>query len=188
MNDQSAANAIELRVEEISQLFDTLDPFPFREKDLDRHAEEYIVGWARELPRGQPIRILIHFADSEVQRRQAKELPDALHRFFAYRTGMAGRDLNELFRVGRRSFAVGFTILAICLVSTQIVARYLGGSALAGALEESFLILGWVANWRPLEIFLYDWWPLARQRDLHGLLSVASVEAVPYHLEDTNAA
>jgi hypothetical protein len=187
MNDQSAANAIELRVEEVSQLFDTLDPFPFREKDLDRDAEEYIVGWARELPRGQPIRILIHFADSEVQRRQAKELPDALHRFFAYRTGVVGRDLNELFRVGRRSLAVGFTIIAICLASAQIVARYLGGSAFAGALEESFLILGWVANWRPLEIFLYDWWPLARQRDLYRLLSVASVEAVPYHLEETNA-
>jgi hypothetical protein len=44
-------NAIEVRVEEISQLFDTLDPFPFRERDLDKQAEEYIVGWAHELPR-----------------------------------------------------------------------------------------------------------------------------------------
>jgi hypothetical protein len=37
------AKAIEVRVEEIAQLFDTLDPFPFRERDLDKHAEEYIV-------------------------------------------------------------------------------------------------------------------------------------------------
>ena len=22
--------------------------------------------------------------------------------------------------------------------------------------------MGWVAMWRPLEIFLYDWWPVRR--------------------------
>ncbi len=41
---------IELRVENTAQLFHTLDPFPFRERDLDREAEEFIVGWAQELP------------------------------------------------------------------------------------------------------------------------------------------
>jgi len=42
--------------------------------------------------------------------------------------------------------------------------------------EESFLILGWVANWRPLEIFLYDWLPPARRRDLYRRLAAANVE------------
>ena len=46
--------------------------------------------------------------------------------------------------------------------------------------EESLLILGWVANWRPLEIFLYDWWPLVRRRDLYRRLSEAGVETKPY--------
>src|ERR1700704_4878159 len=32
----TVANVIEIRVEEISQLFNALDPFPFREKDLDK--------------------------------------------------------------------------------------------------------------------------------------------------------
>lgn len=51
---------IEVRVENISQLFDTLDPFPFPERDLDSDAEEYIVGWARELPQDQPIKLIVH--------------------------------------------------------------------------------------------------------------------------------
>lgn len=38
---------------------------------------------------------------------------------------------------------------------------------------------GVVANWRPLEIFLYDWWPIARQRDLYRRLSAAAVEKRP---------
>jgi len=44
------ANTIEIKIEEIAQLFHNLDSFPFREKDLDREAEEFIVSWARELP------------------------------------------------------------------------------------------------------------------------------------------
>jgi hypothetical protein len=53
----TADNAIELRIEEISQLFHTLDPFPFREKDLDADAEEFIVSWAEELPSNQPLSV-----------------------------------------------------------------------------------------------------------------------------------
>ena len=26
--------------------------------------------------------------------------------------------------------------------------------------SESLLIGGWVAMWRPLEVFIYDWWPV----------------------------
>jgi hypothetical protein len=46
--------------------------------------------------------------------------------------------------------------------------------------QQSVLILGWVANWRPLEIFLYDWWPLARRRDLYSRLAAAQVVLQPY--------
>ena len=38
---------IEVRVGELKQLFNAMDPSPFREKDLDPSAEEFIVGWAR---------------------------------------------------------------------------------------------------------------------------------------------
>jgi len=38
---------IELKVRNINALFNSLDPAPFREKDLDAAAEAFIVGWAR---------------------------------------------------------------------------------------------------------------------------------------------
>ena len=47
---------------------------------------------------------------------------------------------------------------------------------MARALEESFIIVGWVANWKPMETFLYDWWPLKRRRDLYRRLAAASVK------------
>src|SRR6516162_11958850 len=77
--------AIEIRVEQIGQLFDTLDPFPFRERDLDKHAEEYIVGWAREFPRNRSIKIIVHAPKDELRSEQAHQLGEAFARYFNYR-------------------------------------------------------------------------------------------------------
>jgi hypothetical protein len=115
-----------------------------------------------------------------VHTKAAGKLGEAFTRYFAYRADLSQRELNELFRVGRRSLSVGATILVSCLVLAQLAAGYLTEAPLKRLVEESFLILGWVANWRPLEIFLYDWWPLARRRDLYRRLSAAAVEIKPY--------
>jgi hypothetical protein len=187
MDSEASTDVIELRVDAIDQLFHTLDPFPFREKDLDKEAEEYIVGWARELPKDQPIRIVVHLPEAETKTERARDLGNAFSRFFDYRASALSRDINELFRIGRRSLAVGVTILICCFVSANIAAEYLGGSPVARLVEESFLILGWVANWRPLEIFLYDWWPLAHRRDLYRRLAAATVASAPYIVETRNA-
>jgi len=37
------------------------------------------------------------------------------------------------------------------------------------------VIGGWVALWRPLEIFLYDWWPIRAEAKLHDRLSESDV-------------
>jgi hypothetical protein len=182
MTSDDTENLIELRVDEIAQLFHTLDPFPFREKDLDREAEDYIVGWARELSLNRPIRIVIHFPETESQIRAAQDLGEAFSRYFTGRAVAVQRDLSELLRVGRRSLAIGVSLLITCLVSAHVVAGYFADTTSKRLVEESFLILGWVANWRPLEIFLYDWWPVARRRDLYRRLAAATIEVRPYSL------
>ena len=176
MTSANMENIIEIRVDEIAQLFHTLDPYPFREKDLDREAEEYIVGWARELPGNRPFKIIVHFPDNDLQTKAACELREAFSRYFAGRAAVIQGDLNELFRIGRRSLAIGVPILIACLILAHILAAYFNETLV----EESFLILGWVANWRPLEIFLYDWWPIAHRRDLYRGLSAATIESKPY--------
>jgi hypothetical protein len=176
MDVSDQANEIQVQVEEIAQLFDTLDPFPFRERDLDKDAEEFIVGWAREFPRNQPIKIIIHVPEDELKNEQAKHLSPALARYFNYRAEITGRDLNELFRVGRQSLLIGVTVLAVCVLVSRAITAALGSGNVSRFVEEGFIILGWVANWKPLEIFLYDWWPLARRRDLYRRLAAANVE------------
>jgi len=170
---------IEIQVEEIAQLFDMLDPFPFRERDLDKDAEEYIVSWAREFPRTAPLRILVHLPTGEAGKPAARDLSGALARFFRYRADAATRDLRELFRIGRRSLAIGLAVLALCVVGGRLAVGAMGETELSSIIKESLLLLGWVANWRPIEIFLHDWWPITRRRDLYRRLAAANVELSP---------
>jgi len=43
-------------------------------------------------------------------------------------------------------------------------------------LDEGLLIIGWVALWRPLEIFLYDWWPIRRKQAVLRQLAVIPID------------
>jgi len=36
--------------------------------------------------------------------------------------------------------------------------------------------MGWVAMWKPLEILLYDWWPVLRDIRLYRRISELPVE------------
>ena len=123
MGDETSASPIEVRVERLSQLFDTLDPFPFRERDLDKDAEEYIVGWAREFSRDQPFNIIIHAPDDRLNSEYADQMSSALSRYFNYRSDIIGRDLNELFRIGRQSLLIGMTVLAVCVLMSRAAVR-----------------------------------------------------------------
>jgi len=179
MDAPAAANSIELRIAEISQLFDSLDPFPFREKDLDKEAEEFIVSWARELPVDRPLKIVVHLPQAQASTPEAHELGAALTRYFDYRARGIELDLNELFRVGRRALVIGVTVLSFSVIAGQ-TASSVSPHPIGRVVEESLLIFGWVANWRPIEIFLYDWWPIVRRRNLYRRLAAAQVELKPY--------
>ena len=70
---------------------------------------------------------------------------------------------------------IGITFLAVSLLLGDVVAWLLGGRRVGEILRESFLIGGWVAMWRPLEVFLYDWWPIRADARLFDRLSTMPV-------------
>lgn len=170
------AAPIEVRIREIGQLFHTLDPLPFRERDLDAAVEDYVVSWARELPASRSISLIVHLPRDEAGRDEAGQIGEAIRNYFRYRAEVTGGDLKELFRTGRVSLLIGLGVLAACVVVGKLVASSLGPGYLGRFFDEGLIILGWVANWRPIQIFLYDWWPLARRRRLYLRLSRAQVE------------
>ena len=171
MDDDESSASIEIRVEKITQLFDTLDPFPVPQRDLANNIEDYVVEWARELPAQQSIKIVVHLPAAEATDQTTKQLGDAFSAFFRERAERSRLNLKELFRIGRWSLLIGLTVLAVCLA----LGRLFGQGFLGQFSNESLILLAWVANWRPIEIFLYDWLPLLRRRNLYRRLSAAIV-------------
>jgi hypothetical protein len=70
-------------------------------------------------------------------------------------------------------------VLTTCVLIARAATVQIGDGSISGIVKESLIILGWVANWKPIEIFLYDWWPLARRRNLYRRLAAATVELRP---------
>jgi hypothetical protein len=167
---------IEVRIRELGQIFNSLDPSPFAERDLDDDAEAYIVGWAREVDTGVPFRIVVHLPATEALKARDRGLESAIGNYFAYRVGMLERDLSDLLRVGRRSLAIGIAVLAVCIGISQALRTALPQSALGQLLAEGIMIFGWVANWRPAEILLYDIWVVRRRVGLYRRLADAQIE------------
>ncbi len=166
---------IEIHVGELRQLFNAMDPSPFREKDLDPNAEEFIVSWARSLPRDVTLALLVHLDRPSDLPEEAVVLRDAVREFFRYRAETSRRRLTQLFRVGRVSLLIGTLFLAGAMVAGDVIAKALGGGGVGEIIRESLAIGGWVAMWRPLEIFLYDWWPIRAEARLFDRLSAMPV-------------
>jgi hypothetical protein len=157
------AGVIELKLRDLAQLFDSLDPSPFHERDLDPKAAEFIGAWAHDYPRNLPLELVVHLAEPPRDRELAASAESAIQSYFAELAQTTRRELRMLFSVGRTSLLIGLAFLVACTAASRLLAR-LGDPQLFRIGAYGLEIAGWVAMWRPFEIFLYDWWPVLRRR------------------------
>lgn len=168
---------IDVRMRELAQLFNSMDPSPFFDRDLDADAEDFIVSWAREHPAGSEFVLSLHLATPPPPDRAAG-VQDAVQHYFRARAFIKRREFRHLMRLGRQTLFVGLLFLTGCLFLGSLVARIIGEGTWADVVKEGLTILGWVAMWRPLQIYLYDWWPLLDELKLFARLSRMRVRLV----------
>ena len=167
---------IEVHLSELKQLFNAIDPSPFREKDLDEKAEAFIVGWAKDSSRRARLALVVYLDRPAGLPDEAAILRDAIRGYFSLKATTTRQRLRELFKVGRRSLMIGTTFLAFSLLVGDFVGELLRGRTVGELVRESLLIGGWVAMWRPLEIFLYTWWPIRDDARLFDRLAAMPVQ------------
>src|SRR5580698_7811462 len=176
-------SVIRVHVTELRQLFNSIDPSPFRSRDLDPKAEEFIVGWAKDFGRGAKLALVVSIDRAEGLPEEAAVLRDAIHEYFRQRALEYRQRLRELLRVGRTSLAIGLVVLAAAIAVGNFLASLMKGRDAGQILQEMLVVGGWVAMWRPLEIFLYDWWPIREEAQLSDRLA-----AMPVRIEYGNGA
>lgn len=179
----SQCAVIEVHVAELRQLFNSIDPSPFRNRDLDTKAEEFIVGWAKDFPGDKRLALLVDLDRSAGLPDEAVVLSDSIHEYFRQRALAQRRRLRDLLRVGRTSLVIGLAVLAAAIAGGDFLFKLLKGSHVGEILRETLAIGGWVSMWRPLEIFLYDWWPIVKEAELSDRLA-----AMPVRIRYLNAA
>ncbi|HKB89407.1 MAG TPA: hypothetical protein VKC60_02695 [Opitutaceae bacterium] len=176
LDPRTSSNSIELKLQEVTQLFNSMDPSPFYEKDLDHDAEEFIVSWARELPDRGPLCLVLHVEKPLPQGFSETAVQDAVRHYFDYRASINRLELRRMLKLGRTSLMIGSCFLVGCLLLSQLIAQHGSSSAFWSIARESLTIGGWVAMWRPMEIYLYEWWPISRHHALLRRLSEVTVE------------
>lgn len=167
---------IELELRTMSQLFNSMDPSPLENKDLNDDVEEFIVSSSEEYRPDQTLTLRIYLEDWPGE-DPADIVRNSIHNYFAYRANLNHLAFRRLMRRGRSSLLIGLFFLAACLVTSKFLLGDIRGTW-AGILRESLTIAGWVAMWRPMEIYLYDWWPLRRKSRLYEKLSEIPVQII----------
>ena len=170
------AHNISLKVHDVSQLFNSMDPSPFLEKDLDDDAEDFIVSWAREFPVDEPLKLSIHLEHWPTENPESM-IEQAVHNYFAHRAERTNLEFRALMKQGRLSLLIGLCSLAFCLGLSKILLGAESGTW-PSILREGLTIAGWVAMWRPMEIYLYDWWPVRRRSRIYTKLSQVPIEVL----------
>jgi hypothetical protein len=170
-----AGRVLDMHVGELNQLFNSMDPAPFRERDLDPRAEEFIVEWARETRSGQRLGLVVRADGAPTTPDDSSMLREAVHEHFRRRARGARIQLRRLFRTGRISLVIALLFALGAMLAGEFITGLIFEHRSTSLIQEGLVIGGWVALWRPMEIFLYDWWPIRAEAKLFDRLSEADV-------------
>lgn len=157
---------IELELHSIMQIFNSFDPAPFHEKELDPEAEEYIYNTVGEFTLKKPLGIVIYTPPSEFDGETERTLKEAIRNHFSYKKVLTDIELRRLLQRGRRNMTIAIVFLFLCLLIIRLLSTLEQG-LINTMLSEGLTIIGWVAMWEPVYVFLYGWWPIVQKRNIY---------------------
>jgi len=162
---------VDVRIVNIEQLFDNSDPAPFRERDLDPDLVEYLLAAGEDLGSHATFRMVFWLEKP----CQPGEIEAAVRAHFAYELDRLERRRRRQRRTGQIALLLGGTLIIALLSLAQVVGRAVPGS-IGAALREGLVISSWVVMWRPVEILIYDWIPVRRERRVMQRLLAAPID------------
>ncbi len=151
---------IEVRVKNAQQLFDVRDPAPFRERDLDDDFVEYISTSVEEIGYNSNLKIVINIGEKEAESIERPVIKEAIRAYLDYQIELKRLHLSKLFRTVRLFLVFGLASLFTCLFVARTIEKRFDPDSFFYVTREGFVILGWVAIWKPFELVLFDWYPV----------------------------
>lgn len=158
---------VSVRVKRLGQLFNSFDPSPFWDQDLDKEAAEFIETEFRDRPRDRSW--VLNIAAADAGGYSEHDVQEAVKHYYQRSSDSIRQQTREHFRTGRMALVLGVGVFAACMIGRQLL-NGLFADGMPLVLGEGLIVLGWIALWLPTEHFVYDIAPLVRERKfLHRL-------------------
>lgn len=167
----ASAATVSIHVRDLAQLFNSLDPSPFWDRDLDHEAAQFIEEEFNEKRSAQIWHLHVYTSAGQAL---AADLQSAVEHYYERLASSARRHLHEETRLGQLALLGGIAIFLLSMTARTILSRTLPGGA-PRILDEGLIILAWLVLWRPAETLVYDWVPLYRRRRLYERLAAIRV-------------
>jgi len=148
----------------------------FRKRTLNSDTEEFIVEEAEGLSRSSIFKMIIHLKISEEKYKE--EIAPAIHRHFCYRKEQSQKIFKRTLNYGWRNLMIAIVLLGVIYTILEISIHIAPNNGVVKFIRESFVILGWVVVWRPMELLLYDWYPIKRDIKIFSKLEKCSIQIV----------
>lgn len=166
---------IQLRLElrNLQELFSESDFDPLGGRVEEVAGLERLLNELRPLPRGLPVRTTLVLPARERAPDLEARCRAALRAVLDRRLARNRNDARSLRHEGYATLWRGLAFLAACLLASKFLdwrltdAQNLLPGFVLRFLDEGLVIAGWVALWYPLDVLLYQRWPLARERRLY---------------------
>lgn len=170
---QNECLEVSLSVRSVEQIFDVRDPAPFREKDLDDNFARYLLLAIRTHPTAKQVHLDVLTPRLDNPQFTDTDLKNAIRDYFNFEVRSVSQELSLLLSDGRISLLLALAFL----ITVESIAFALpsDGGVVFSAAKQGLAIVGWVALWKPVNTFLYEWWPLVKRRKLLNILASARV-------------
>ena len=169
--------AIELRITHQIQFYNLLDPAPNDEKEINRATEAYIMDSLEDMPNDKrsAAKIILYLEQALYDDEETRtDMESAIHSHFALRHCAANQKYKLSMVKGRRYLLRGLIFLVICLILSSVVTSTYDQNDILYAIGQSFVVIGWVALWKPVEFYLYD-----RRDILDEIKILTQLETIP---------
>ena len=159
---------IELRVREIDDLFNPLDPSPLHERDINDKIIEKLYNDIVIFPKDVPVDIIFRMPKHWKKIHGLEHtIREAMKKQFEYTAISSSIHLRRRLKKGLKTLLVaGIMFISLIAISTSLTIFY-PESVLAHVVAEGLFVLSWVSLWRPIEVLLYEWLPLFEERKRH---------------------
>jgi len=157
---------VSIHVRSLAQLFNSLDPSPFWDRDLDPAAAEFIEDEFREKLSAHTWHLHVHALENP---ELAADLQPAIEHYYERLAASARRKLRDNLRAAELALLAGLSIFLLCMMARPLLANLF--ESVPRILDEGLIVIAWVALWRPTEALAYEWVPLYRKRRLYQRLA-----------------